>query len=89
MAPLLTSPLAMVAATLNDKKAPTRLRTPATMTAMRGGSAPVAMEVAMAFPVSWKPLVKSKASATIITNANVKLLFTPGLYIMLLESTIG
>jgi hypothetical protein len=78
MAPLLTSPLAIVAATLNDKKAPTRLRTPASTTAMRGGRAPVAIEVAMALPVSWKPLVKSKASATITTSTNVKLSFTAG-----------
>ena len=73
---MLTSPLAMVAATLNDKKAPTRLSAPDNRTAMRGGRAPVAIEVAMAFPVSWKPLVKSKARATITTNAKVKSLFT-------------
>ena len=76
MAPLLTSPLAMVAATLNDKNAPTKLSAPDSRTAMRGGRAPVAIEVAMAFPVSWKPLVKSKAKATITTNAKVKSLFT-------------
>ena len=75
---MLTSPLAMVAATLNDKKAPTRFSAPDNSTATRGGRAPVAIEVAMAFPVSWKPLVKSNASATITTNAKVKSLFTTG-----------
>src|SRR6201999_3884088 len=40
-----TRPLAIVAATLNDRKAPTRFSTPESATAIRGGSAPVAMDV--------------------------------------------
>ena len=36
-------------------------------TAALGASAPLAMDVAIALPVSWKPLVKSKASAVITT----------------------
>src|SRR4051794_4057043 len=52
---VLTNPLAMVAATLKDRKAPTRLSSPDSATATFGGSAPDAMEVAIALPVSWKP----------------------------------
>ena len=59
----------MVAATLSDKNAPTRLRTPDSATATRGPSASVAIEVAIALPVSWKPFVKSKPSATTTTRA--------------------
>src|SRR5215210_8051980 len=44
--------------------APTRLRTAEKATAKRGDSARVPTAVAIAFAVSWKPLVKSKASAT-------------------------
>ncbi len=47
-----TSPLAMVAATASERNAPTRLSTPEIATATRGGSAPVAIEVAIALPVS-------------------------------------
>ncbi len=55
-----TRPLAIVAATASERNAPTRLSTPDKATATRGRSAPVAIEVAIALPVSWKPLVKSK-----------------------------
>ncbi len=45
------------------------------MTAVRGLSAPVAIGPAMAFALSWKPLVKSKiratATTTITTNSTV------------------
>src|SRR5919199_58898 len=44
--------------------APTRLRKAEKMTATRGGNARVPTVVPMAFAVSWKPLVKSKKSAT-------------------------
>src|ERR1700753_228098 len=67
--PVSTRPLAMVAATLSDRNAPTRLRTPDSATATRGPRAPVAIEVAIALPVSWKPFVKSKPSATTTTRA--------------------
>ena len=60
---VLTRPLAIVAATASDRKAPTRLRTPDKATATRGSSALVAIEVAIALPVSWNPLVKSKAES--------------------------
>ena len=68
--PVSTRPLAMVAATLSDRNAPTRFSTPDSATAMRGDRASVAIEVAIALPVSWKPLVKSKASAVTTTSAS-------------------
>ena len=39
-------------------------------TACLGLSAPLAMEVAIAFAVSWKPFVKSNARAVITTMIN-------------------
>ena len=42
----------MVAATASERNAPTRLSAPEIATAIRGGSAPVAIEVAIALPVS-------------------------------------
>src|SRR5579859_4802617 len=45
---------------------PRRLKTAAIATAQPGVSARVETEVAMAFAVSWKPLVKSKATAATI-----------------------
>src|SRR5690348_17739838 len=65
---VLTRPFAIVAATASERKAPTRLSTPESATATLGGRAPVAIEVAMALPVSWKPLVKSKARAVMTTS---------------------
>ena len=72
-----TRPLAIVAATLSDRNAPTRLSTPDSATAMRGGSAPVAIDVAIALPVSWKPLVKSNASAVMTTTVRIRSFPTP------------
>ncbi len=63
-----TMPLEMVLATFTDRNAPTTLRMPAIVTASFGLSAPVAMDVAIAFAVSWKPLVKSNASAVMTTT---------------------
>ncbi len=60
-----------VTATSTDRKAPTRLRTPASSTAVLGFSAPVAIDVAIALPVSWKPLVKSNASAVAISSTRM------------------
>jgi hypothetical protein len=40
-------------------------------TATFGRSAPVAMDVAMAFAVSWKPFVKSKTSAVATTTTTM------------------
>ena len=64
----LTMPLAIVAATLIEMNAPTRLSTADIATATRGFSAPVAIAVATALAVSWKPLVKSKPIAVTITT---------------------
>src|SRR5579859_7122427 len=66
-----TRPLAIVAATASERNAPTRLSTPERATASLGDSAPVAIEVAMALPVSWKPLVKSKARAVMTTSTRI------------------
>ena len=52
---------------MTDKNAPTRFRTAEIATAVKGFKAPVAMDVAIALAVSWKPLVKSKASAVSTT----------------------
>src|SRR3712207_2196691 len=58
-----TMPDATVAATSSEMKAPTKFRIAAMLTAVRGASARVEIDVATALAVSWKPLVKSKASA--------------------------
>ena len=58
MASASTMPLAIVAATVSDSRAPMKLSTAAIPTAMRGFSAPVAIDVAIALPVSWNPFVK-------------------------------
>ena len=47
-------PLAMVAATLIEMNAPAKLRHAERITATFGLSAPVAIDVAIAFAVSWK-----------------------------------
>ena len=70
--PVSTRPLAIVAATPSDRNAPTRLRMPDRPTATRGLSAFVAIEVAMALPVSWNPLVKSKPRAVTTTRTSSK-----------------
>ena len=64
----LTTSLATVAATSSEMKAPAKLRIAAKPTASRGGIARVEIEVATTFAVSWKPLVKSKASAVATTR---------------------
>ena len=71
-----TRPLAIVAATASERNAPTRLSTPDKATATRGLSAPVAIEVAIALPVSWKPLVKSKARAVMTTSTRIRSFLT-------------
>src|SRR5438067_13050148 len=63
IAPESTTPLATTLATLSDRKAPTTFNTAERPTAIRGGSAPVAIDVAIALAVSWNPLVKSNARA--------------------------
>src|SRR3954471_13199889 len=63
MSSALTMPEAIVAATASDRNAPTKFSADAIVTAERGPIARVEIEVATAFAVSWKPLVKSNASA--------------------------
>src|SRR5215208_3565306 len=63
----LTMPVAIVAATCSDRNAPTKFRIAASVTATRGAIARVEIDVATAFAVSWKPLVKSNASAVATT----------------------
>src|SRR4051794_26164592 len=66
--PASTMPLAIVAATWSERKAPTKFSIDARPTAIRGGSARVEIDVATTLAVSWKPLVKSKASAVATTR---------------------
>ena len=65
--PASTMPVAIVAATDSDRKAPRKLRLEAMITAIRGDIARVETEVAIDFAVSWNPLVKSKAIAVATT----------------------
>ncbi len=62
-----TIPLAIVVATAIEMNAPMKLSTAEIRTATIGLSAPVAIDVAIALAVSWKPLVKSNATAAAIT----------------------
>src|SRR5919106_390130 len=62
-----TTPEPMVAATFSEMNAPAKFRTAASATAKRGDIARVETEVAIAFAVSWKPFVKSNASAVTTT----------------------
>ena len=65
-------PLPTVFATAVVTNAPARFAIAAIRTASRGESARVETEVATAFAVSWKPFVKSNASATtIVTTRSV------------------
>src|SRR3982751_562816 len=63
-----TRPLEIVRATWTDNNAPARFNTPDSSTATLGDRAPVAIEVATAFAVSWNPLVKSNNNAVMITS---------------------
>ena len=65
-------PPEMVLATSVERNAPTRFSTAASSTATFGLSAPVAMGVAIAFAVSWKPFVKSKKSASTMTSTMIR-----------------
>ena len=70
--PVSMIPLPTVFATAVVANAPTRFAIAAIRTAMRGESARVETDVATAFAVSWKPFVKSNASATtIVTTSSV------------------
>jgi hypothetical protein len=70
IAPVSTMPVAMVAATWSDRKAPAKLSPADRATASFGRSAPVAMEGAMAVAVSRNPLVRSNDSAVAMTTAS-------------------
>src|SRR4249919_501937 len=63
-----TTSLATVAATEIEMKAPAKFSSEATAIATEGRAAPVEIEVATTFAVSWKPLVKSKARAVPMTR---------------------
>ena len=65
-------PSEMVLATSVDRNAPTRFRIAASSTATLGLSAPVAIGVAIALAVSWKPFVKSKNSASTMTSTTMR-----------------
>jgi hypothetical protein len=67
-----TIPWATVAATFNEMKAPTKFRIAANPTARRGDIARVEIDVATTFAVSWKPLVKSNASAVTTTMTRIR-----------------
>src|ERR1700754_2314348 len=66
-----TMPVATVAATVIEMKAPPKFSSAATPTATFGLSAPVAIVVAIALAVSWKPFVKSNTSATATTRTTM------------------
>ena len=74
-----TMPLATVAATFSEMNAPTKFRIAASVTAVRGASARVEIDVAIALAVSWKPLVKSNASAVATTMTRMMSLSTSAL----------
>ena len=85
----LTTSLATVAATESERKAPTKLRIAAIAIATRGGAAPVEIVVATTLAVSWKPLVKSKASAVPTTMTRMTSELKPAqLFLMTIPSRI-
>ena len=67
-----------VAATASERNAPTKLRIAAIVTATRGAIARVEIDVATAFAVSWKPLVKSNARAVPTTMTRMMSASTAG-----------
>ena len=69
---MLMTAFVTVSATSTERNAPTRLRIAESTTAAFGLRAPVAMDVAIALAVSWKPLVKSKSSATAMTRIRIR-----------------
>ena len=73
---VLTTAFVTVIATDTDRNAPTRLATAEMATATFGLSAPVAIDVAIALPVSWNPLVKSKPRAVTTTRTRMSVCTT-------------
>ncbi len=78
IAPASTIDLPTVAATSRDRNAPTKFRIAANSTAIRGGTARVEIDVATTLAVSWKPLVKSNASAVTMTMTRMRSLSMAG-----------
>ena len=72
IAPASTTSFATVAATSSEMNAPAKLRIAANPTANCGDIARVEIEVATTFAVSWKPLVKSNASAVATTITRIR-----------------
>ena len=70
---ILSTSLVMVAATSTERNAPTKFSIAAMLTAVLGFSAPVAIDVAIAFPVSWKPFVKSNPSAVMTSSTRINI----------------
>src|SRR5574341_557901 len=64
-----TIPLPIVVATWVEMSAPAKFSPAAIRIALRIERARVEMQVAMALAVSWKPLMKSNASAETVTSA--------------------
>src|SRR5579871_1426762 len=76
--PVATMPLATVAATFREMNAPAKFSTDAIAIALRGDRARVEIDEATTFAVSWKPFVKSKASAVPITITSRRVLCIAG-----------
>src|SRR4051812_49698171 len=70
-----TTPVAMVVATwVPNTRNATKLKKAAQITAKRGESTRVDTTVAIELAASWKPLTKSKASATAMTARTMKVM---------------
>jgi len=69
---ILITALVTVSATSTDRNAPMRFKIADRATAVLGFNAPVAMDVAIAFAVSWKPFVKSNAKAVVTTRIRMR-----------------
>src|SRR3954449_6428935 len=80
-APASTMPEPTVAATFSEMNAPAKFRIADSATAKRGDIARVDTDVAIAFAVSWKPFVKSKASAVTTTITRMTSLPIPGSFL--------
>ncbi len=71
-----TKPRPTVAATFSEMNAPRKLSAAAPAIAVRGATARVEIAVATTLAVSWKPLVKSNASAATTTITRIRSLPT-------------
>ena len=73
-----TIPFAIVVATAIERNAPRKLSAAEIRTATIGLSAPVAIDVAIALAVSWKPFVKSNEAAAAITMIRTRVVDPTG-----------